>query len=183
MSEYPSTLVSVPDLDQLDDFWAQVALPHQTEDASFEFTNDVVTAEWFAQKTASIAHLSGLAELLQEEIANLYVYLRREEYALYRFRVKLLSEHYDKLTKSADKEVRDSFIRRMASETGRLAVLEAHEDTINDLRRRIEVREPRRDEFYARLKALQLSQESARQYLDHAKLEKRLLAATQGQRV
>jgi hypothetical protein len=183
MPNFPPELVPVPDDNQIDPFWAEVKLPFQADDKEFEFTNDVVTAEWFAKNTETIAHLSGLAEVLEEEIANLHVHLRRKEYFLTRVKNRLLAKNYTKITKSADKSIQDAFVRYQVTEEGKEAEYEMMEQEIEDIRRMIEVREPRRDQLYSRLKALRDSQESARHYLDHAKLEKRLQALTQGMKL
>lgn len=181
MSNLPPEIVPVPEDSSVDPFWQGVRLPFQEDDREFEFVNDVVTAEWFAKNTETIAHLSGLAEVLEEDIANLYVHLRRKEYDFSKFKNRLLSENYGKITKSADKVIQEAFLRHLVADDEKLSTeMDALENEIEHIRRLIEVREPRRDQLYSRLRALRDSQESAKHYLDHAKLEKRLQAMTSG---
>lgn len=181
MPNFQDELIAPPTTDQVAAFWEQLPLPHQTDDNALQFTNDIVTAEWFAKNTKVIAELAGLAEVLEEDIANLRVHLRRHEYELYRFKTKVLAQHYDRITKSADRVIQDAFLRRVVAETQQERELSAIEETIEDLRKRIEIREPRRDQLYSRLKALRDAQDSAKQYLDHAKLERRIQASNGGQ--
>jgi hypothetical protein len=168
--------------EEINPFWDGVELPHQTEDTEFPLVNSVVAAEWFAKKTSDIAYLNGQAEILTEEIENLKVHKRRKETSFARFRRKLLADHYDKITKSADKEIQAAFLLKIARETELgLLRLETFEEELEEITRQIEVREPRRDQFHTRLKALRDSQDAARQYLDFNKLEMRL--GQQGGRV
>lgn len=155
-------------------FWNIVELPFQDEDTELQFTNPVVTAEWFAKLTHTIADLGGKAETLEEEIANLKVHLRRAESDLSRFRRTILADSYSKITKSADKIVQDAFVLLMSKELGRDKELSTLENDVEDLRQQIEVREPRKDQLYTRLKILKDSEDAAKQYLDHEKLQMRM---------
>ncbi len=158
-------------------------MPQQSEDPELEFTNRVVTAEWFAQQTQVIAELGGKAEVLDEEIANLQVHLRRKERELQNVRLSILARCYGKITKSADKVVQEAFIRSMAVELKETDTLTKLDLELEDIRQEIEIREPRRDQYYTRLKILKDSQESARQYLDHEKLQTRINLMNSGKNV
>jgi hypothetical protein len=175
-------LVDNPSKIDIDLFWDSVELPQQDEDKDFPLVNSVVAAEWFAKKTSDIAYLNGLAEILTEDIENLKVHKRRKETTFARFRRRLLADHYDKITKSADKEIQAAFLLKISKESRiDYEALLKFEDDLEEINRAIEVREPRRDQLHARLKALRDSQDAARQYLDFNKLEMRL--GQQGGRV
>lgn len=168
-------LVDNPSKIDIDLFWDSVELPQQDEDKDFPLVNSVVAAEWFAKKTSDIAYLNGLAEILTEEIENLKVHKRRKETSFARFRRRLLANNYDKITKSADKEIQSAFLLKIAQEDKNEETrLLRFEDELEEVTKQIEVREPRRDQLHARLKALKDSQDAARQYLDFNKLEMRL---------
>lgn len=168
-------LVDTPSKIDIDLFWDSVELPQQDEDKDFPLVNSVVAAEWFAKKTSDIAYLNGLAEILTEEIENLKVHKRRKETTFARFRRRLLADHYDKITKSADKEIQAAFLLKISKESKiDHEALFKFEDDLEEITKQIEVREPRRDQLHARLKALRDAQDAARQYLDFNKLEMRL---------
>jgi hypothetical protein len=181
-SRHQRVLYDLPSDFRADEFWLRVELPFQAEDDEVQFVNPVVAAEWFAQKTQDIAYLNGLAEAIEEEVANLKVHRRRAEHAFAKFRRRLLASNYAGITKSADKEIQAAFLLKIAEQQGKLDELETHEEEIEQIVRMIEVREPRRDQFYARLKAIKDSVESAKQYLDFSKLEMRLAGNTSGGR-
>src|SRR4051812_44920862 len=112
-------LVDKPSKIDIDLFWDSVELPQQNEDQDFPLVNSVVAAEWFAKKTSDIAYLNGLAEILTEEIENLKVHKRRKEAAFGKFRRGLLADNYDKITKSADKEIQAAFLLKIARESSK----------------------------------------------------------------
>lgn len=157
-----------------DAFWKTVELPFQEDDQQFQFVNPVAAAEWFAKKTSDISYLNGLAEILEEEIANLKVHLRRKDEKLGRFRRKLLANAYDRVSKSASTEIQNAFVLKLAEDEGKGVEFCSLEEDREELVRSIEVREPRRNQLYARLKAIRDAQDAARQYLDYNKLEQRL---------
>lgn len=167
-------LFTFPEGTQSDQFWKTVELPFQTDDRDFQFVNPVAAAEWFAKKTSDISYLNGMAELLEEEIANLKVHLRRKDEDLSRLRRKLLAGAYDRVSKSASTEILNAFVLKLAQDEGRGPKMTELEEEKEDIVRSIEVREPRRNQLYARLKAIRDSQDAARQYLDYNKLEQRL---------
>jgi chaperonin cofactor prefoldin len=158
---------------ETDPFWEGVVLPHQAEDSEVSFTNPVVTAEWFAEKTSTISELGGQAEAIEEEVANLKIHLRRAESSLSKLKRRILAASYEKITKSADRTIQDAFVIRQAKELGWEEEFNNIEDMLEEIRREIEIREPARDRLYLRLKTLKDSQESARHYLDFEKLEMR----------
>jgi hypothetical protein len=161
---------------QTDTFWKTVELPFQTDDQNFQFVNPVAAAEWFAKKTSDISFLNGLAEILEEEIANLKVHLRRKDEEIGRLRRRLLANAYDRIAKSAGTEILNSFVLKLAEDDSKGPQLAKMEEEKEELVRSIEVREPRRNQLYARLKAIRDAQDAARQYLDYNKLEQRLNA-------
>ena len=167
-------LSELPDKNDIDRFWDTVELPHQEEDANYPLVNPVVASEWFAKKTTDIAYYGGLAEILTEQIENLKVHRRRKEVEFAKFRRRILANVYDKITKSADKEIQAAFLLKAAREAGKEAELDQLEEELEQIVRQIEVREPRRDQLYARLKSMKESQDAARQYLDYNKLEMRI---------
>lgn len=169
-------LFKFPEGTQSDEFWKTVELPFQTDDRNFQFVNPVAAAEWFAKKTSDISFLNGMAELLEEEIANLKVHLRRKDEELNKLRRRLLSGAYDKISKSASTEILNAFVLTLAEAGGKGIKLTELEDQKEEIVKSIEVREPRRNQLYARLKAIRDSQDAARQYLDYNKLEQRLNA-------
>jgi hypothetical protein len=117
--------------------------------------NSVVAAEWFAKKTSDIAYLNGQAEILTEEIENLKVHKRRKETSFARFRRRLLADHYDKITKSADKEIQAAFLLKISKESRiDYEALLKFEDDLEEINRAIEVREPRRDQLHAPTKGV-----------------------------
>src|SRR3954467_10046234 len=106
-------LFTFPQEPQTDAFWKTVELPFQTDDRNFQFVNPVAAAEWFAKKTSDISFLNGLAEILEEEIANLKVHLRRKDEEIGRVRRRLLANAYDRIAKSAGTEILNSFVLKL----------------------------------------------------------------------
>lgn len=153
-----------------DGFWERLNIPYQEDNDDFQFVNPVVVARQFVKAVGEATTLGNMAEVLTEQLANLKVQLDRKERELRSFRREVFSKHYKEITRSAGSEIQDAFLRNKAEEDGRLPELLSLEADIESLRKEIEVREPRVDQYRLRLKMMETIMVWGKQYLDYEKL-------------
>ncbi len=152
-----------------DTFWAELKIPYQEEDSSFQFANTVVVAQHFLKSVGRAAQLGEQAEDLTRQIANVIIQRERKERQLKILRRQILAKHYAALAKSAAHEVREAFILAMAKEDDVLTELLAIESSINSFTILLEAMEPQVSQYRARLKMLETTVEWATQYINFEK--------------
>jgi hypothetical protein len=156
------------------EFWENFPIPFQEEDPEFEFINSVVVQQQLGRAPHVAAQLGEKAEILTREIANAEVKRDRLDRALYKFRRKILAQHYSGSPRSGNSTVLDAYIRKVAEETGMLEELEGLETGIEECQREIESRKPVLNEVTARLKLLRDKMDWCREYLNMDKLMARI---------
>lgn len=153
-----------------DTFWKDFVIPFQEEDGDFQFANPVVVAQYFIRAVGTASFLGHQAEMLTEQIGNLRVKLERAKRDLAKFRRRILSRHYSEITKSASSEIQEAFLHKIIHADGEELEFKRLEDEIEALTKELEIREPRLEQYRARLKVLETSMNWSKQYLDFDKL-------------
>jgi len=157
-----------------DTFWDSIEIPFQELEEDVQFVNPVVVANGFMKAAAQAKALGEKMEVLSEQMANLNIALERKRREMAKLRRDLLAAHYTKITKSAPSEVQEAFLITVANTEGRLPDLLAIEQEIERLTRELEIREPRLNQYKARLRMLETIVGWGKQYVDYDKLLLRL---------
>lgn len=174
--------MSSEDEQYADNFWEDVVIPFQEDDANFEFANPLVVSEAFLKAIAWGAQISGLAEDLFIEISKLETEKKDIDRKIAKIDRTVLSKFYSEITKTAAPEVRRAFIQNKSAEIGKDVELDALEQKRDDIQAKLDDLERKREFYKNRMRFLEKSTEWAKQYLDYDKLLERLETKGRGTR-